>query len=190
MFTALMLTLAATVLGPLVGPIGPKTDHVQDSVDAWHKVVKTVIEDEQKETEAIALVDKVDEELKARRAVISEAMNQYLKVDSTYSSTPEDYETAIIALNKIWNEQETWLIGNLVELKGLMTDAEWKEAIEIVDEKMKEQWDTVKETQTLLRNNYLKKQKKVEKDAEEEKKDAAEDAAEGHADNDGDDDND
>lgn len=163
MFTALMLTLAAAVLGPMIGPIGPKVDHVQDSVDAWHKVVKTVIEDDQKEAEAIALIDKVDEEMKTRRALIGNAVTEYLKVDSAYKATPEDYEAAIVTLNSVWSEQEAWLLENLVTLKGLMTDAEWQKAVEIVDEKLKEQWDTIKETQKILRDNYLRKKEKADK---------------------------
>jgi hypothetical protein len=161
MFTALMVVLAGAIFGSMIG--GPGIDQVGSTMDAWKKAAKASVEDDQKEDEALALLEKVKAEMPTHNAALADAVSKYLKIDANYSATAEDYEAAIVEVNNSWTQQETWLVDQRFALQALMTDSEWNKALSIVNEELKENWDTIKETQKKLRDMYLKKVKKVEK---------------------------
>lgn len=158
MFSILIIALVGALFGPM---LGPQLDQVKDSVAAWDTAVKKVVTDKEKQTEALALVDSVKEELKVRRTQFASALETFLKTDAVYGATAEDYEAAVVTLNTIWSEQEAWLVDQRFDLRDLMTDGEWIEAIAIVDGELQGQWDKLKEAQVTLKENLRKREKKA-----------------------------
>ena len=158
MFAALIIVLVGALFGPM---LGPRMDQVNDGIDAWESAVKKVVAEKEKKQEALSLIQSVRDELKVRRVQYAEALEQYLKVDAVYSATAEDYEAALSKLNTVWTEQETWLIGRRFDLRDLMTEAEWKESLQLVDAELSDQWDKLKTAQKNLQTNLRKREKKA-----------------------------
>jgi len=166
MFTALITALAAVLLGPL---LAGNTDHAGDTIKAWRDATKDVVEDDQKKEEALALIDKTLEELEGRKATFGTAFAKYQSLNANYDATMEDYEAGIVALNKVWSEQDRWLIDRRFALQALMTPEEFTEAQNRVSAELKDKWDEMKEQQEKLLDAYIKEQKKLAEQEEESK---------------------
>jgi len=157
-FAALIIVLVGALFGPM---LSPGIDQVNDGLDAWESAVKKVVAEKEKKQAALSLFQSVREELKVRRVQYAEALEQYLKVDAVYSATAEDYEAAMNNLNAVWTEQETWLVGRRFDLRDLMTEAEWRESVQLVDTELSDQWDKLKTAQKSLQTNLRKRERKA-----------------------------
>ena len=157
----MLLLFSIFIAGGSAG--GSQADLIEESIDAYRKGMKKVIEDDDRKEAALAEVETVREEFKTQVKALGDATTAYIAVDHSYHSTTNDYDPALDEFLGAWEAMDRWSIDKHYDLQGYFTDDEWVEAMARVSDNTVNLLEDSEEMAAKLEKKHKKKIAKYEK---------------------------
>ena len=159
MFTSIIIgVLAGLLIAGAAG--GSPVDVIEDSIDAYKKSIKRVIEDDERKDQALAEIETTRKELKDQVAQVSEATTAYVKVDNKFESTHSQYLVALDEFLGTWEQFDRWTIDKHFLIQKYFTGDEWPRAMEKVNKNTK---DLLKDVNKVVAKLEKKRSKHIAK---------------------------
>ena len=161
MITIIIITSIMVTAG--LGLPGDTPAHYRQALKNWKTAIIDHVEDEEREEQALAILDSAVSVVRESRKEIDGLRGQLYEVDTRYDATLADYEEVITSADALLKKTDHDLIAQRFELQKALTEQEWLTCLSAIHDATSKYLDKMTKKIEKDEKNRAKQKEQLEK---------------------------